>query len=89
MIDAPELPNYFVESVDEHMGKPCVLIRVGGYYYMLTNIDVRDGEVEYDFVVGTPVPGDMLAINWLEDSETEDLENHGMIADLIITDVLQ
>lgn len=88
MTEAPLCPEYLVESVDEHNGKPCVLIRAGTFYYLLTNITVGDGEIEYDIAVGKAIP-QTQAINWLDDAEIEDGENHGMIADLIIADVIQ
>ena len=89
MIEAPVCPDYFVESVDEHSGKPCVLIRAGDFYYLLTNIDVGDGEVEYDLAVGRPVATPVGAIEWIDDSDLEGPEDHGMIADLIVADVIQ
>lgn len=86
MLEAPTCPEYIVESVDESNGKPCVLIRAGAVFYLLTNIEVREDEIEYDLAVGRAV-GD--AIDWLDDSDVESSENHGMIADLIIADVIQ
>lgn len=78
--------SYFVHSVDEYNGKPCVLVQAGAFFYLLTSLEVEDDSIAYDLAVGVPVEGGK--IDWLDDADVENFERHGDLADRIIADVI-
>lgn len=96
MTEVAKCPSYFVQSVDEHNGKPCVAVYSNGFYYLLTNLETTDEGVVYDLAVGKPILGEdggdpldeKVMIEWLDDAVIADLERHGDLADLIVADVI-